>query len=57
MFLQNLLENLQILLLLLGKFYCYLGKCNHVGAIPFALQNFNRKKFVGPLTCTSQLAK
>ena len=38
-----------------------LGKCNHhVGAIFFALEDFNRKKlkrFVEPLTYTSQLSK
>ena len=37
-----------------------LGKCNHVGAILFALEDFNRKKlktFVEHLTCTSQLSK
>ena len=34
----------------------YLGKCNHVGAILFALEYFNKtnlKTFVKPLTCTS----
>ena len=37
-----------------------LGKCNHIGAILFALEDFNRnnlKTFVEPLTCTSQLSK
>ena len=37
-----------------------LGKCNHVGAILFALEDFNRKNlktFAEPLTCTSQLSK
>ena len=37
-----------------------LEKCNHVGAILFALEVFNRKNFkafVEPLTCTSQLSK
>ena len=37
-----------------------LGKCNHVGATLFALEDFNRKDFktfVEPLTCTSQLSK
>ena len=37
-----------------------LGKCNDVGAILFALEEFNRKKlktFVEPLTCTSHLSK
>ena len=37
-----------------------LGKGNHVGAILFALEDFNRKNlktFVEPLTCTSQLSK
>ena len=37
-----------------------LGKCNHVGVILFALEDFNRKNlkfFVEPLTCKSQLSK
>ena len=37
-----------------------LGKCKHVGAILFALEDFKRKHlktFVEPLTCTSQLSK
>ena len=37
-----------------------LGKCNHVGAILFTLEDFNRKNlktFVEPLTCASQLSK
>ena len=37
-----------------------LGKCSHVGAILYALEDFNRKyfkTFVKPLTCTSQLSK
>ena len=37
-----------------------LGKCNHVGAILFALEDFKRKKlktFAEPLMCTSQLSK
>ena len=36
-----------------------LGKCNHVDAILFTLEDFNRKNlktFVEPLTCTSQLS-
>ena len=35
-----------------------LVKCNHIGAIVFALEDFNRKSqktFVEPLTCRSQL--
>ena len=37
-----------------------LGKCNHVGAILFALEDFNRKDlkaYVKSFTCTSQLLK
>ena len=37
-----------------------LEKCNHVGAILFALEEFNRKNlntFVEPLTFISQLSK
>ena len=37
-----------------------LGKCNHVGAILFSMEDFNRKglkEFHEPLTCTSRLSK
>ena len=36
------------------------GKCNHVGAIYFALEDFNRRNlkcFVEPLTGTFQLSR
>ena len=37
-----------------------LGKCNHIGSILFAFEDFNRiglKEFNEPLTCTSKLSK
>ena len=37
-----------------------LGKCNHIGSILFAMEDFNRKgikEFNDPLTCTSKLSK
>ena len=37
-----------------------LGKCNHIGSILFAMEDFNRKglkEFNEPLTCTSKLSK
>ena len=38
----------------------FLGSCNHIGAVLFALEDFSRKKAKTseePLTCTSQLSK
>ena len=64
MLLQSLLVSQKMLLLLLVlNLSCWikcLRKCSYVGAILFALEDFNRrnfKAFVERLTCTAQLSK